>query len=122
MDHEDPAAARFVAEPERPLTWEERALVEELLRGAPAQAAAHLASLRVVGRCACGQCPTVFFRAPNTEVAARQLASCTGTDDEDGITGVTLWQARGLLTLLEFWSVDGHEPFSAPSIASLKRL
>ncbi|MBC5764674.1 DUF6984 family protein [Ramlibacter albus] len=122
MDHPAEGIPKFVEEPERPLTWEERALVEELLRGAPPGIASHISALRVVGRCGCGECPTVFFRRPAADAQGRRIASFTGTDDEEGITGVTLWQSRGQLAQLEFWSVDGHEPFSAPSIATLKRL
>jgi len=117
-----PEHPSFSPEPERPLTWEERALVEALVGTALPQVAQHIGSLRVVGRCGCGQCPTVYFRTPRDGETPRQLASATGSDDEDGLTGVALLEHRGQLARLEFWSVDGHEPCSAPSIATLRRL
>jgi hypothetical protein len=122
VDHGSSDRPVYVEEAERSLTWEERALVEALLGPALPKLAPHLGQLRVVGRCACGACPSIFMRVPRGEGGERQLASGTGTDDEGGLTGVALWESRGALSLLEFWSVDGHEPCSAPSIATLKRL
>lgn len=122
MTHPTSGAPTFVAEAERPLTWEERALVELVVRHDFPQAMASVPKLRVVGRCGCGQCPTVFFRAPGDTKYESQVGAYTGTDDDDGVTGVALWQADGRLALLEFWSVDGHEPCSAPSMATLKKV
>lgn len=122
MAHAGSSIPFFVATSERVLTPAEAALVGELCRLEYPSLNSDLGALRVVGRCGCGACPTVFFEPHRPEAKAREIASYAGVDAGGGVTGVALWETEGRFSQLEFWSVDGHDPWSAPSIATLEKL
>jgi hypothetical protein len=107
----------FTAVPPRDLTNIERDVVQRLLKSAAPNRLAEASSLSVVGRCGCGACPTVFFRAPNGR-REHDLAHFTGRDSL-GVTGVVLLQTEEGLSQLEFYSVDGHDPWDVPEVQSL---
>jgi hypothetical protein len=116
---------------DRPLTPEERAIAERLLRcAAPEEALAFIPQLdqaRVTGRCSCG-CPTVDLTVPpELRVAdpppGRPLADATGRVNGK-LVGVMLFQSGGLLSLLETYRLEdfSDDPFGLPSIDSIERL
>jgi hypothetical protein len=112
----------YVSTEQRALTDVERDLVRSLVERESPQYLAQIDELRVVGRCGCGACPTVFFQPAGPVGHDREVASYVGRDSAGGLTGVVLWQEAGRLSQLEFWSVDGHDPWTPPSVESLERL
>ena len=108
----------FLAIAPRELSEVERATVERLLVKAP-EFAGELSRLKVVGRCGCGACPTVFFR----EASSRDewdVAHSVGQERNGGITGVVLMASSEGLSQLEFYSLDGHDPWGLPEVSSLE--
>src|SRR5450830_405903 len=70
--------------------------------------------LLVVGRCGCAMCPTVFFQpytSGNNELEVSQLI---GRDFRDELVCAVLIQDDGVLSQLEFNSLDGHQSFGLP--------
>ena len=74
----------------------------------------------MVGRCGCGDCLTIFFREPNS--AETDAVSCSGKDQSGNVVGVALLEIEGILTQLEFWSLDGQEPWSYPMPETLTQI
>lgn len=103
----------------RELTPLERAVVTRILSAAP-QFAGEVPRLRVVGRCACGACPTVFFRKLTESGSERDVAHFVGREKGGGLTGAVLLASEGGLSQLEFYSVDGHDPWDIPEISTLE--
>jgi len=110
----------FVAVAPRNLTTEERETVWKLLEGAEPAFLEQVAMLQVVGRCGCGKCPTVFFESEEPGVYEQDLSSYAGTDKEGGVVGAVLMHKHGRLSQLEFYSMDGHDPWSPPQARDLK--
>jgi hypothetical protein len=121
MAHAEPSIPFFVPTDARPLTQEECLVVRRLLRDQGLEYISQLDGLTVVGRCGCGECPTIFFQAHAHGDKERDLVSCIGKDADDGLVGAVLLVKDGLLSQLEFFSIDGHEPWSAPRPESLER-
>ena len=107
----------------------ERALAERLLRDfAPRGAVAFLPQLdhaQVTGKCSCG-CPTVDLAVPTQFRVAdppseRPLADAFGRVDGK-LVGVMLFQAAGLLCLLETYALDDFEDntFGLPDSTTLE--
>ena len=116
---------------DRPLSAEEKAIAECLLRdAAPAEALAFLPQLdhaRVTGRCSCG-CPTVDLSVPpefrvDVPPPDRPLADARGRVDGK-LVGVMLFQDAGLLSLLEVYRVEdvSDDPFGLPAVATIERM
>jgi hypothetical protein len=114
---------------DRPLSADEKALAERLLREfAPSEAVVFLPQLdhaRVTGRCSCG-CPTVDLTVPpEFRVASpcpdRPLADATGRVNGK-IVGIMLFQSGGLLCLLETYRLEdfSDDPFGLPAIETLQ--
>lgn len=110
----------FIATPVRDLTDLERATVLRLLESAKPEYREQAARLRVVGRCGCGQCPTVFFENDEPEVHEQDLSTYAGTDKEGGLVAAVLLQKQGRLSQLEYYSVDGHDPWYPPMAQDLR--
>jgi hypothetical protein len=49
----------------------------------------------------------------------REIASYVGTNQSNGLTGVVLWEESGKMSPLEFYSLDGHQPWFPASIETL---
>jgi len=113
------AAPYFLPQPERPLTTSERDVVERLLRDTPLEFQKQSSGLRVVGRCGCGKCPTIFFQPHTADLKECDLASMQGIDDFNGLVGAVLLHDNGKLTQLEFFSIDGHDPYLTPKPGTL---
>ena len=122
MARADRTVPFYIATERRPLTTAERELVRALAEREAPQHLGALDELAVVGRCGCGRCPTVFFKPYDASATERQVASYAGRDTSNGLTGVVLWQEGGKLSQLEFYSVDGHDPWMPPSVMTLERL
>ena len=110
----------FVPVTERQMDALERELVEQLLRDASVDYQRQLDTLRVVGRCGCGECPTVFFQVHQQGDAESDLVTAQGRDESGGLVAAVLLEKNGALSQLEFYSIDGHSPWSAPKAATLE--
>ena len=108
--------------PHRSLAPEERAVIERVLEKTESGLLAALPALRVVGRCGCGVCPTVFFQPHEQHETERQVASYSGRDQSGGVVGVVLWEKGGRPSQLEFYSADGHDPWEVPDATDLEPL
>jgi hypothetical protein len=111
--------AFFMPTERRSLRQEERAVVERLLQGQGTQYTAQLDGLMVVGRCGCGACPTVFFQAHVLGDQERDIVSMAGQDATGSLVGAVLLERQGVLSQLEFFSVDGHDPWEVPDAQNL---
>jgi len=76
--------------------------------------------LQVVGRCGCGACPTIFFQPHAQPEHETQVASYWGRDEANALVGVLLWEKHGHPSQLEFYSVDGHEPWGIPKAETIE--
>jgi hypothetical protein len=114
---------------DRPLSADERALAERLLREfAPPEAVAFLPQLddaHVTGRCPCG-CPTVDLTVPPefrvaSSCPVRPLADATGRVNGK-LVGIMLFQSGRLLCLLETYRLEDFrdDPFSLPAVDTLQ--
>jgi hypothetical protein len=116
---------------DRPLSAEERAIAEHLLRhAAPPEAIPFITQLnhaRVTGRCPCG-CPTIDLSVPqelrvDDPPPNRPLADASGRVNGK-LVGIMLFQSGGLLTLLETYRLEdfSDNPFGLPSLDSIERM
>jgi hypothetical protein len=119
MKSDEPKFPFFLATPTRDLSFEERETVIKLLETADSAFSEQIAKLRVVGRCGCGRCPTVFFEAHEPGVHEHDLSAYAGKDKVGGLVGVVLMQKQGRVSQLEYYSVDGHEPWYPPAAQDL---
>ena len=111
---------------DRPLTPEERAIGEWVLRNADPPALDFLPQLevaRVTGQCSCG-CPTIDLRmpegTPRVEPRENPVGDATGHVGED-MVGVMLLQRGGYLQCLEVYDLsDIQRPYGLPSVKSLE--
>jgi hypothetical protein len=112
----------------RPLSADERALLEWLLRhGIPAaeQYLDQLDRVTVVSRCSCG-CPTIDLAVDgNTapmSAGSDILADFEARPPEGGLIGILLHVRIGLLSELEVYSISGEQqPTSLPRIQDIAR-
>ena len=109
----------FAPTERRSLSPDERAVLERLLQDQGPQYTTQLNELAVVGRCGCGACPTVFFQAHSSGDQERELISMAGQDATGGLVGAVLLEKQGVLSQLEFFSVDGHDPWKIPDAKHL---
>ena len=113
---------------DRPLSDEEHAIAEWLLRNAEPPALDFLPQLkvaRVTGRCSCG-CPTVDLTIPQDlpreKYRRSPIAEGTGYVGPD-MVGLMLFQAGGHLTCLEVYDLsDISHPYPLPALATLSVL
>jgi hypothetical protein len=98
----------------------EFAVVTRLLAASPQHYKDQVQDLNVVGRCGCGSCPTIYFREPVSPES--DLVTCHGRDDSGGAVGVVLLTSDDKLSQLDFWSLDGHEPWSSANPESLEQI
>jgi hypothetical protein len=120
MSNNEPAFPFYVSTEVRALSAVERSIVLRLVPEKAPDFTRQLDQLVVVGRCGCGICPTVFFQHHDAESRERQVASYMGRDSSGGEVGAVLFENDGQLSQLEFYSVDGHEPYGPPEPASLR--
>ena len=107
----------------RELTEEERRLLRFLLTGKHALES-QIDRLKVVARCGCGRCPTIYF---GESLGSEPLTHVTKVVDYCGLAangttvGVTLTEQDGKLARLEAWAVDVGDveewpPIEAPEV------
>lgn len=114
MKTSTPAFPFFTSVAVRPLTDVEREVVLKLLENQELSFQLQVPELKVVGRCGCGKCPTVFFLPDEPKVKDSDLVTYFGKDEYGGVVAAVLLQKAGQLSQLEFYSVDGHDPWSPP--------
>ena len=110
----------FVSTEVRPLSAVERSIVIRLVSEKAPDFTPQLDQLVVVGRCGCGVCPTVFFQSHHAENRELEVASYIGRGSPGGLVAAVLLRSDEQLSQLEFYSVDGHEPYGAPDPESLE--
>lgn len=116
-----PAFPYFIAVEPRALSEAERTLTERMLRDLNPKYKAQLAKLLVVGRCGCGHCPTIFFQPHQQGETEHDLVAFAGPDASGGMTGAVLMEKNGVLSQLDFYSIDAHEPLSMPLLETLEQ-
>jgi hypothetical protein len=121
MAHAAPTFPFLVPIEERALSSEELEVIAVLIDREAPELGSSGQPLRVVGRCGCGQCPTIFFQPHRAGQREREVCSYSGKDASGGIVGVLLWETGGFPSQLEFYSVDGHDPWSLPLASTLER-
>jgi hypothetical protein len=112
----------------RPLTTDERRLLEWLLYHGTSEAAAYLEQLpkvSVVARCGCG-CPTIDLavdgRAARLSSPSTILADAAGKSPEGVGVGIIVHGREDLISELEIYSLaGGDEKFSLPRIEDIDR-
>ncbi|MFT5619024.1 MAG: hypothetical protein ACI85I_002261 [Arenicella sp.] len=81
-------------------------------------------SLKVIGRCGCGKCPTIMFGENyNSDVLANQklLTDYIGKYEENNLIGILLFGNSQIPTELEFYSIDSKtELIEISKIHSIK--
>src|SRR4249920_3230262 len=97
MPHTDASFPFFIATVPRAVSIQEREVIERLLVGHAAEYTSQLAGLRVVGRCGCNACPTIFFMTHTAADIARDLVSLVGRDAANGLVGAVLMHREGRL-------------------------
>lgn len=117
---EKPAFPFFIPVQARPLTIAERGVLTRLLDRAPEIYRAQASHLMVVGRCGCGRCPTIFFEPSEVDDRETELVTCSGRDSENGLVAAVLLEKQGRLSQLEFYSIDGHDPWGIPDCETLE--
>ena len=118
----------FIRPERRPLTPEERTLLEWVIDNGSADAKEYspqLANVSVVGTCTCG-CPTIDLALEGHDqrktAPSKILADFVGTTPEGIAVGVILHAREGEISELEVYSTtDMKEPFRLPTIESLKQ-
>ena len=115
----EPSFPFFIEKPVRALTDNERSVVARLLHDVQGSYAYQVPTLQVVGRCGCGRCPTIFFEKPLPGVSETDLSTYAGRDETEGLVAAVLLQSNGRLSQLEFYSIDGHDPWFAPRAEAL---
>jgi hypothetical protein len=122
MSTHQPAFPFFLSVKHRSLTASEEALVRYVSDREAPEYRAQIERLRVVGRCGCGKCLTIFFKEPNGPNLERDIATYVGRDSSGGLTAAVLLQSDSELSQLEFYSLDGHDPWSMPSLETLEKV
>jgi len=114
----------LVAPLDRPLTDEERALLDWLLgHGFPGanELRSQIERLTVAGKCTCG-CPTIYFAFDEEPVQRKgERVISDHLAEVDGLpVGVMVFETNGVLSSLEVYSLPGTDkPFGLPLIASI---
>lgn len=122
MMHSDSDMPFFISTEKRPVSADEFETLRKIVASEVPERGVELEGLLVVGRCGCGTCPTVFFQPHGSGSQEREVASYMGKEPNGGVVGVVLWEIDGQFSQLEFYSMDGHEPWSIPIVNTLERL
>lgn len=109
---------------QRPLTLQERALLQLLLSKSAPECVAEIERLEVVARCGCGKCPTIMFHSVPEygKGGERLVADFQDGDEASGLVGIMLWERNGEISELEAWSIDGKDVSDWPSLSTVRPL
>ena len=95
MSHDQPAFPFFMPVPARSLTDEEQAVVKRLTEEVSPEYRAQVPALQVIGRCGCGNCPTIFFEPSSKADQENDLVTFAGKDRTGGLVAAVLLQKTG---------------------------
>ncbi len=80
--------------------------------------------LKIIGRCGCGKCPTVFFGFSYDDVVKKNqnlIIDYMGNGEHGELIGVCLFGDNEIPSELEFWSINGQNDVTEiPAIKTLK--
>ncbi|RZS30951.1 hypothetical protein EV687_3150 [Corticibacter populi] len=111
---------------QRDLSPDERAILLCLLKKAAPERLPQTESLKVIGKCGCGGCPTVLFGESFEATPVTKdhyvLADYAGKNSAGGLMGVLVWGNDSGITELECYSIDGSEPVTWPEPQALRPL
>ncbi|HEX5373857.1 MAG TPA: hypothetical protein VFW84_14115 [Aquabacterium sp.] len=110
----------YIATTHRRIAQAEREVLLRILQDLKSKQLLLVDDLEVVGRCGCGSCPTIFFQPQLQEEPEKEVASYFGQDETGAPVGVLLWEINGRPSQLEFYSVDGHDPWHIPRAETLE--
>ncbi len=118
----------FIRPERRPLTKEEKTLLEWLISNGNSgakQYASQIVNVSVVGACTCG-CPAVDLAVGDREqrkaAPSHILADSLGKTPDGIEVGVILHAREGEISELEIYAIlDVNRPFNLPTIESLKQ-
>jgi len=115
----------YAIELQRNLTEVERDLLVFLLRQEMPQQVTKVDSLKVIGRCGCGKCPTILIgqgQHPFPTIGEfKEIANYIGKNSQGVLAGVALLEREGGLFELEAWSPSGDNVMQWPMVTSLER-
>ena len=111
----------------RELSGEERGLLQYILEREAPDRVSEIAKLKVVGRCGCGQCPTVIFGSsldadPRAARPFVEIANYLGRNSEGVGVGIALLEREGHISELEAWSPEGADVAAWPPLSALERI
>jgi hypothetical protein len=110
----------FIPVETRKLTEIELKTVERMVSAQSVDFRNQVSKLRVVGRCGCGVCPTIFFLEHQFGDSEYDVCMFSGNDRFGGLVGVALMEKQGKLSQLEYFSIDGSNPWEPPNPEQLQ--
>jgi len=110
----------YIATTHRRISQAEREVLLRILQDLNSTQSVLVDDHEVVGRCGCGGCPTIFFQPHVQSEHETEVASYWGPDETGAPVGVLLWEKNGRPSQLEFYSVDGHDPWHIPKAETIE--
>ncbi len=94
---------------QRELSKEEKNILTLLFRKEKPEWLTLIERLKIIARCGCGKCPTVFFGSSYDQKVEKGalIIDYQGTDQNNTLIGISIFGTKEAPTQLEFWSIDG---------------
>ena len=106
----------------REVTHEEADLIWTMLERVAPQRHHEIATLKIIGRCGCGMCPTIIFGTSYDQKLPSgilgEIAQYTGFNAQQLEVGIALIVRDDAISELEVWGMEGAV-ISLPSLRSL---
>ena len=117
---------KYAIEYRRNLNDDEHRILHSILSIEKSSLFESIDKLKVVGRCGCGQCPTVLF-GYNFEdkfiINQNLLFDYIGKTSENELVGILIFGNENIVSELEFYSTDGQlDSIKYPEINSLEKI
>ena len=117
---------KYAIEHQRDLNNNEYRLLTSILSKEKSLLLKNINELKVIGRCGCGNCPTVLFGysfADQILTNEKLLFDYIGKTSENKIVGILVFGNENIISELEFYSPDGElELLKHPEINSLEKI
>ena len=118
------AQMKYSIPEKRELNFQEVEILNYLFSQEKPEWVSLLPKLKVIARCGCGECPTIFLgQTYDSEIQTGSVMIDYESRDQDGnLIGVSVFATKTEPTQLEFYSVDGDaKKVTIPEISTLKR-